>query len=231
MTFPKILQRAQNDPQFKTSLSTLFDIIQHRLNRAFDTVADPNVTLESFIHDPTEEKHIHKALIQFGNLLERFANAPLQPLFDTVRGCVQSITRDERLRRWFNDFFELARKNLGEPGFGLSQESRMARENLRNRWNELLEKDLKWKSEVDQFKKELDVIQRGINSDEDLMRLRAAHERLSQDIQRGLAEVGAESTQAGLQAAMEQVTWFWRDLFTVYISRILAFLKDVPIPR
>ena len=107
----------------------------------------------------------------------------------------------------------------------------MARENLRNRWNELLEKDLKWKSEVDQFKKELDVIQRGINSDEDLMRLRAAHERLSQDIQRGLAEVGAESTQAGLQAAMEQVTWFWRDLFTVYISRILAFLKDVPIPR
>ncbi|KIL60426.1 hypothetical protein M378DRAFT_187786 [Amanita muscaria Koide BX008] len=226
--YEQILERAQNDPAFKQSLNTVFDVIQRRLNQTLDAAADPNVTLESFIQDPTEEKHVHNALKQLCVLLERFAHQPFQPLFDDVCTLVQSITSDEGLRQWFNDFFDLARKNLGEPGYAQSEESRKAREKLGNRWNELLEGNLKFKSEVDQLKKDFESIQQGIDSDKDLIRLRAAHEQLSRDIQRGLSDVGAEG---GIQGAIEQATWFWQDLFRVYMPRVLASLKDVPIPR
>jgi len=40
-----------------------------------------------------------------------------------------------------------------------------------------------------------------------------------------------EEAETGVQAVLERASWFWRDLFAVYAPRVLAMLKDVPIPR
>ncbi|KAF8638388.1 hypothetical protein AX17_002249 [Amanita inopinata Kibby_2008] len=228
--YSQIFDRAQSDPSFKASLDTVFAIIRERLNQTMDIAADSDTTLQSFINDPTPEQHIPKSLNLLRTLLEHLSNRSLEPFLDRLRACVVSITHDEQLRQWFSDFFELSQKTLGEPGFAGSEESSKTREELSARWKKLLDEDTQWKSDVEGLQKELDDIQTGLNSDKDLVRLKMAHNKLSKDLQLGLLDVST-AAQTGMEAAVEQATWFWQDIFKVYIPRFLEMLKNVPIPR
>ena len=40
-----------------------------------------------------------------------------------------------------------------------------------------------------------------------------------------------EEVESGLKTAVDQATWFWQDLFKIYIPNLLSKMKDVPIPR
>ncbi|KAF8799376.1 hypothetical protein BYT27DRAFT_7227880 [Phlegmacium glaucopus] len=222
----KISDRAQSDPQYRQSLDTLFDILQKRLNKTMDAASDPNVTLSSFIADPTPEQHIPKALDLLRTLVERLAGAPLEPLIQKTRTCASSVLKDTELKGWFDDFFSSARQNLSEPGYARSEEARNKRRELRMRWRTLLEKDDKWRKAVDNVKIELRKIEAGLKMSEDLNRVRDAHEKFGRDMEEKLVEV-----RTGVQAAIEQATWFWQDLFKVYVPRVLSKMRNVPIPR
>ena len=222
----QIADRAQSDPQYRQSLDILFDILQKRLNKTMDAASDPNITLSSFIADPTPEQHIPKALDDLRTLVERLANAPLEPLIQEARTCVRSILKDTELKAWFNDFFSCARQNLSEPGYARSEEAQSKRYELCERWRTLIEKDDKWKKAVDNVKFELQKIEAGLKKDEDLNSVKYAHEKFGRDMEEGLAEAGT-----GMHAAIEQATWFWQDLFKVYVPRVLSKMRNVPVPR
>ncbi|KAJ3501731.1 hypothetical protein NLJ89_g9206 [Agrocybe chaxingu] len=226
----KIFDRAQSDEDYRQALDTIFNVIHKRLDRTMDAASDPNVTLASFIADPTPEQHIPKALTLMRVLIERLAGTELEPLFQCARGCSNTIVRDDELKAWFDDFVRTTRKNLAEPGYARSDEAQSKRRELRVRWRTLLEKDEKWRAAVDNVKVELGKIDEGLRNDEDLNRLKASHQKLGDDLERGLTEVGKEA-QTGMQAAIEQATWFWQDLFKVYIPRVLSKMRDLPIPR
>ncbi|KAF8152356.1 hypothetical protein B0H34DRAFT_784565 [Crassisporium funariophilum] len=226
----KICDRAQSDPQYRQSIDTLFEIIQTRLNQTMDAASDPNTTLSSFVNDPTPEQHIPKALGLLRQLVERLANTPLEPLIKKIRACANSILQDKDLKSWFDEFIANARQNLSEPGYARSEEAQRKRKDLRVRWKTLLEKDDKWKAAVNDVKEELVKVQEGLTNDEDLNKVKEAHAKLGSDISQGLIDASAEAT-TGMQAAIEQATWFWQDLFKVYVPRMLAKMQDVPIPR
>ncbi|KAF8193742.1 hypothetical protein BJ912DRAFT_230171 [Pholiota molesta] len=228
--FRKMADRAQSDPEYREAVDTIFGIIQKRLNSMLDAASDPNATLSSFIDDPTPEQHIPKALCLVRTLIERFAGMSLTPLIHKIRTCASSISKDEELRSWFDEFFTAVRKNLAEPGFVRSEESKRQRKDLRVRWRTLLEKDETWKRAVGGVKDELAKLESGFSNDQDLTRVKEAHKKLGDDMEQGLVEAGDEA-KTGLQAAVEQATWFWQDLFKVYIPRILSKMRDVPIPR
>ena len=86
-------------------------------------------------------------------------------------------------------------------------------------WKTTLEKDDKWRKAVDSIKNEL-------KKDEDLNRVKEAHEKFGMDIEEGFVEA-----EIGVQAAVKQATWFWQDLFKVYIPRVFSKMRDVPVPR
>ena len=191
-----------------------------------DAASDPDITLSSFIADPTPEQHIPKALGLLRTLVERLANAPLEPLIQKIRTCASSILKDTELKAWFDDFFSSARQNLTEPGYARSEEASSKRSELCVRWRTLIEKDDEWRKAVDNVKNELQKIEAGLKKDEDMNRVRDAHEKFGRDMDQGLVEAGT-----GLQAAIEQATWFWQDLFKVYVPRVLSKMRHVPIPR
>ena len=191
-----------------------------------DAASDPNVTLSSFIADPTPEQHIPKALALLRTLVERLANAPLEPLIEKVRACATAILKDTELKGWFDDFLTCARQNLSEPGYARSEEAESKRQELWARWKAALEKDDKWRKAVDGVKIELQKFEMELKKDEDLYRVKEAHEQFGMDMEDGLAEAGT-----GVQSAIEQATWFWQDLFKVYAPRLLSKMRDVPVPR
>ena len=94
------------------------------------------------------------------------------------------------------------------------------------RWKTALEKDDKWRKAVDSVKIELQKFEGELKKDKDLCRVKEAHEKFGMDMEDGLAEA-----ETGMQAAIKQATWFWQDLFKVYVPRLLSKMRDVPVPR
>ena len=191
-----------------------------------DAASDPNVTLSSFIADPTPEQHIPKALALLRTLVERLANTPLEPFIQKVRTCASSILKDTELKGWFDDFFTCARQNLSEPGYARSEEAESKRQELWVRWKTTLEKDDKWRKAVDSVKNELQKFEAELKKDDDLNRVKEAHEKFGMDMEEGLVEA-----ETSVQAVVGQATWFWQDLFKVYVPRVLSKMRDVPVPR
>ncbi|KAF5320053.1 hypothetical protein D9611_010270 [Ephemerocybe angulata] len=237
----KIAQRAQNDENYKHALDTIFSILQKRLNASLDAAADPSATVANFIADTTPEQHIPKAVDLFRTFFERLAGTSLDPFIGKFRTVTASVMRDPELKQFFNDALTFVRRTLTEADFVNSKEAAQERKQLRVRWRTFTEKDEKWKGEIDQLKEEWTKIEAGIKNDKDLENIRVAQNNFTADLGKGLQAAGAEvageakeaaqSAQGTLEAAMEQATWFWQDLFKVYIPKGISKMRDLPIPR
>ncbi|KAJ3577024.1 hypothetical protein NP233_g34 [Leucocoprinus birnbaumii] len=228
--FYSICDRAQSDPAYRHALDTVFTILQKRLDQGMESVSDPNFTLATFIADPTPEQHVPKAIECLKTFFERIAGVSLDPLARRFRATITMIVQDNDLKSWFDDFISELRRDLSESGYVRSDDATRKRKQLRVRWKSLLEKDEKWKVNIDALKEGLDKAENGFSADKDLQRIRTAHQRFNSDIEQGLIDASKEA-ETGLEAAMEQVTWFWQDLFKVYLPRVMSKMKDVPIPR
>lgn len=214
-------------------MSTLFNIASKWLNRTLDTAAaDEATSLETFIDDPTEEKHVYHALTNIRTLCERLAGGrSLDDLCTKLRACALDIKQDNDLKAWFDDFITHVHRGLGTPGYARSQEAHARRDELERRWKEFIDNNSdvakKWKQDIEAFRRELREFQQAITNDTDLRRAREARTRFAQDMKETVVAGG----RLGLQFAMEQASWFWQDLFNVYTQRILSMLKSIPIPR
>jgi len=200
------------------------------MDRGLDSVSDPDFTLATFIADPTPEQHVPKAIECLKIFFERIVNVSFDPFLEKFKAIVSMIVCDRDLKSWFDDSINEIRRDLSEPGYVRSDDATRKRKQLRIRWRALLEKDEKWKSNIDELKQGLAQIDEGISQDQDLQRIKAAHQRLNNDVEQGLIDASREA-ETGFKASVDQVTWFWQDLFKVYVPRIMSTMKDVPIPR
>ncbi|KZT08287.1 uncharacterized protein LAESUDRAFT_697852 [Laetiporus sulphureus 93-53] len=232
--FYKICDRAQDDEEYHSAINTLFDIIHKWVHRSLDSAGDVNrsTSLDTFIDDPTPEKHLVNGIRGLRTVLERLAGGEsLDDLFGTVRVCGVDIQKDEELRKWCDDFLAHLRKCIDEPGHVRSDEAKETQEQLREEWKELLDTDTeqgrKWKEDIRRLKEEANVFQSAIDQDKELKRVKRAHAKLGEDIEDSLLVAGS----AGLQATMDNAPWFWQDLFNVYLPKAVGMLKDIPIPR
>jgi hypothetical protein len=163
-------------------------------------------------------------------LLERIAGTSIDPVFKMAQTCVAAIGTDSNLRTWFDEFFDYAKANLMKECYARSEASEEKWESLYARWTSIMERDSKWKRAVEGFKAELRKVLDGMKDDEDLTQVRTAHARFAADLERGLVEAGREA-ETGLEALVERVTWFWQDLFRVYLPRLVNKVRSLPIPR
>ncbi|KAG1718945.1 hypothetical protein EDB19DRAFT_1898934 [Suillus lakei] len=232
-TYYNICERAQKDEDYHRALSTLFNTVSKWINKSLDTATDINqsTSLESFIDDPSNEKHVLEALRGIRTLVERAAGGKsLDDAFAKARLCAAHVRNDEDLKRWFNDFFAHVRKSLDEPGYARSEEAHHMHQQLGERWKQLLDQDSdagrKWKEDVRALRHELRSFQQAIARDVDLQRVRKAHAAFGRELGQSVG-MGA---QMGMQFAIDQASWFWQDVFNVYAPRLLRVIKDIPIP-
>lgn len=232
--YRRACERAQTDQQYRESLSTLFDTASKWINRSLDTTSNvgDSASLDDFIEDPTEEKHLHKAIRDLRGLIERFAGGKsMDDLLSCVRACALDVRRDPELKAWFTEFFTHARRSLDDPKYSGSQEAKDKHQELGKRWKELLSKDSdkgrQWKNDLSALRREMRAYRQHIERDPDVHRVRQAHDRFQENMKQGVTS----GAQIGLQTLVEQSPWFWQDLFNVYAQRILHVVKDIPIPR
>ncbi|KAG2049341.1 hypothetical protein BDR06DRAFT_961710 [Suillus hirtellus] len=233
-TYYNICERAQKDEDYHHAISTLFNIVSKWINKSLDTATDINesTSLESFIDDPSKEKHVLKALHGIRTLVERVAGGKsLDDVFAKARLCAVHVRNDEDLKSWFNDFFAHVRKSLDEPAYARSEEAHRMLQQLAERWKQLLDQDSnagrKWQEDVRALRHELRDFQQAIARDADLQRVRKAHAMFGKDLAQSVGTGG----RIGMQFALDQTSWFWQDVFNVYAPRLLSVIKDIPTPR
>lgn len=214
-------------------MATLFDNTSKWLNRTVDTASDQSQTsVESFINDPTPEKHTINAIKLIRTFIERLAGGKsLEDVLEKGRVCAGDVRADGDLKAWFDDFSTHVRKSLDQPGYARSDEASKTYKELRKRWKALRSQDTeegkKWKEDVHSFKTEIRAFQEALDADADLKRVKRAHAMLGREAKESAREVGG----VGVQWTVDQGLWIWRDLFNVYGPRVLGLLKDIPIPR
>ncbi|KAF9035273.1 hypothetical protein BJ165DRAFT_1355772 [Panaeolus papilionaceus] len=229
----KITDRAQSDPQYRQALDQIFSILQKRLDTILDAAQDPNLSLSDFIQDKSPEQHLTKSIKLMRQFIERLAGGKsIEPVINQAKACASRIANDPDLKKWFDEFFSYARKNLSEQGYARSDDAQAKSKELRGRWSAMIEKQDNgpWRASLESLKAEVSQFQEALENDQDLNRVKEAHVKFGQDVEKGLTEV-KEGVEEGMQSAIEQATWFWRDLFRVYVPRWMNKLKDVPIPR
>ncbi|KAK0470635.1 hypothetical protein IW261DRAFT_1001355 [Armillaria novae-zelandiae] len=228
-SFNRVCERAQSDEEYRSAVNTLLDTVEKWLSKTQEAIT---ADLDVFIHDTTSDKHVSKALKQIQTLVERFANnRSLDDLLGKAKQCAIHVREDRDLQRWFQEFFQAIRKMVNDAGYMRSEELKQSKKDLRTRWKKFfVDESSDWKMDYDALRKELDAFELALSQDKDMKRLRDAHVQLGKAIEEGFAEDGLEA-KTGLEAAMEQVSWFWRDTFQVYIPCALTFMKGIPIPR
>ncbi|KAJ7207906.1 hypothetical protein GGX14DRAFT_634371, partial [Mycena pura] len=229
----KACERAQKDQAYHSALSTLFDTLHKWVFKAFDKASDQSFTLDTFIEDTSPEQHVRKALDALKTLLDRFANpeCSVDAVLDKAHRFVRAARSESvRVKAWVDKFFEHAHRSLDDPKYPRSEEARGVRRSLRQQGQELLGTDTDAGRAWAELKGVVRTFWAALAADADIERVRAAHVHLGEDVERGLVEAGEEAS-TGAQAVLERAAWFWRDMFSVYAPRVLAMLKDVPIPR
>lgn len=229
-----MVKRAREDPEYRRSLDTLFDLAQKWLKATGDVAVDAaqSTSLESFVNDPTPEKHLIQAIRYVNKLVQNIAGGKtLDDLHSALRMCVIDIRNDTGLRQWVEDYIAYAKRGLENAGDNDMEEIRDTRKALRRRWNELTDTDSdnsrKWTEDFEALRKEVREFQERMEQDKDLQAVRQAHAQLGRDIEDTLVDVAA----VGLQAAVSGTSWFWADLFNVYLPRFISTIKSIPIPR
>ena len=72
----------------------------------------------------------------------------------------------------------------------------------------------------------LPIFEAELKKVEGLNRVKESHEKVGMDMEKRLVEA-----EAGMQAAIEQATWSWEDLFKIYVPRVLSKMQNILIPR
>ncbi|KAI0055356.1 hypothetical protein BV25DRAFT_1815676 [Artomyces pyxidatus] len=230
----RIAKRAQDDPEYRQSLDTIFDLVQKWIKLGGDTAADASqsTSLESFVNDPTPEKHLIKALRRISKMIENVAGGKsLDDVFSALRTVVIDIRNDDNLQNWTNDFLAFVKKNLDNVGQVNSAEVKEERRDLKRRWGELTDENSasgrKWKEDFAVLREQLAIFQDRIDRDADLQAVRKAHGKFGADLQ----DVIVDAAASGSALALDQASWLWQDFFNVYLPRFLGLLKSIPIPR
>ena len=192
--------------------------------------ASQETSLDSFIHDPTPDKHLINALRSIRTLVENIAGGKsLEDLFSALRKCVLDIRRDKDLQSLVNDFLTFAKKSFATVGLEDAQEQE--REDLKRRWKELTEGDTdsakRWKEDVGRLRSQVEAFEDRVHKDVELQKIRKAHAQFGDDLQ----EMLFKASTTGLQLSLDHASWVWQDAFNVYLPRLLSLVQSVPIPR
>ncbi|KAI0701974.1 hypothetical protein BC835DRAFT_1322062 [Cytidiella melzeri] len=239
--FNQVCDNAQDNEEYRDSVSTIFSVVRKWLHKSLDTAGDVNTdtSLESFIDDPTPEQHLIKAVRGAREFFERQADGKsLNDFFAALRVCGVDIQQDDKLREWTDDVLDHVQKCLDEKGYVRSGESQEKRKQLSERWDKMMDpqdpagdEGRKWQEDVGRLKAQWSEFDQALQAGKDLSRVRKAQSKLASDLEDAFLSAAGKAADKAADTALDQPVWMWQDVFNAYLPRVLGLIKDIPIPR
>lgn len=169
-------------------------------------------------------EHSKKVIQAFRQLLENLADGrSVDPLVETAQKVFEDIKNDDELSKYFDDVELFLRTLLENPDYAASKAPKRDASKLQERGQALLQENTEWKQDANALLKELEGFADAIKDDKESKELAEAFKKLGQDT--------AKTAKIGASMFRGQAGAFYRDVFNVVVPRVLALLREIPIPR
>ena len=223
--------RAHSSPKYKAALRTILALLQKYSERVSEVAsaatADVSGGEKAEIRVEPEfwtDGSLSIVLSDMKILLERAAsNYPLDPLFQTLRACVEDFfgsLASSGLTEYFADFGNWIDKSLNDPKYSASRAGRQKVNELYDRGRTLFSEDTKFGQDLRSLFRLTEGFLRGIFDDRATNRVVRAIDKLSTDSAVLFQE---QPYQAGRELR--------RDLFFWLLPRFLRIIRSLPMPR
>ena len=223
LSVTQVANRIQKDPAYKKAFEQLFGLARKYYKRTGEAI-EATVDSANVDGDVYGNEHTKKAVGSFKQLLENVADGrPSDPLIEKAHQVFDDIKGDERLSEYQDDIVKFLERILEDPDYGTSREPKRDAEKLYDRGQELLKENADWKKDANELLEELEGFGKAIADDPQSKAVADAVQKLGQDT--------AKTAKIGASMFKGQAGAVYRDVVNVVVPRVLALLKEVPIPR
>lgn len=219
----QVAKHIQGDEAYKRASQQLFGLARKYYKRTGEAI---EATAESanVDGDVYGNEHTKKAATAFKQLIENLADGrSTDPLIEQAQKVFEDIKNDDRLQELANDVEKFVKTLLEDPDYATSKAPKRDAGKLYDRGQDLLKENADWKQDANSLLEEIEGFGKAVADDKQSKEVAAAVQKLGQDTAK-TAKIGANMLKGEAGA-------IYRDAINVIFPRVLALLKEVPIPR
>lgn len=239
----QIIIQAQENPAYKTSLTTLFGLLRKYVEQATTLAAATQEAAEVAAQDSYQsssasikfavqsDPHLDKVLADLKTLIQRLSGHSIDTLVSKFHQVLRDLNvNQDGLQEYFSDIDDWVYLALDRPGWISSKEAARRADRLYDRGRSLTFLNPRMKADVRVVIDLLDELLDNIQNDRTTGRLFSAIERLAKHTQT-FGAVGANVVIGQREALAEARNELFSDVVQWLVPRILRSLKSIPIPR
>ncbi|RSH91097.1 hypothetical protein EHS25_010273 [Saitozyma podzolica] len=215
----KVVTQAQSNPEYRRSITAIVNLIKKYAHKAEDALDEAKAKSDV----SSDDEKVQQAGRDLKALIERLANTSLDPLISAVQTAAKDIEGNDKLKGYFQDLENYVERLLYQPGYVVSQRAYRKATSLYDDAQSLLRENDAWKRDAAELQKQLEAIGEGAKNDQSTNKLVKSFEELADTL--GTAgKIGLKSLQVNGQG-------LYRDIADVMVPRVIALIKEIPVPR
>lgn len=170
-----------------------------------------------------ENEHMDQAWSILKEIIESAADKSLDDLFNAAKKVLEDMRNDERLSKYFQELGQYIERALHDEGYVLSRKASRRADELYDEGQQLLESNAAWKKDADQLMKELNAYSTAFSADPLTAELIDNLQALNEDL--------IDFKDQTIYALKGKADTIYSDLFRVLVPRIIATIRQIPMPR
>jgi hypothetical protein len=215
----QVVTQAQSNPEYRRSITAIVNLIKKYAHKAEDALDEAKAKSDV----SSDDEKVQQAGRDLKALIERLSNTSLDPLISAVQTAAKDIEGNDKLKGYFQDLENYVERLLYQPGYVVSQRAYRKATTLYDDAQSLLRENDAWKRDAAELQKQLEAIGEGAKNDESTNKLVKSFEELADTL--GTAgKIGLKSLQVNGQG-------LYRDIADVMVPRVIALIKEIPVPR
>ncbi|KAL7416019.1 hypothetical protein BDY24DRAFT_359249 [Mrakia frigida] len=210
----------QSNKDYQSSIDTILKLVKKYGSKAEQIVEAAGEK----VADEADQSDLQNALGNTKEIIESFASGEsLDPVLDAAKSLKEDVEKDDRVSQFFNDLGNFLEASLKVEGYVTSQRAY-------RRSSELWERGQKLATENARYKKDIQDLSSSLSSFSEAL----ADDPATSELAYKLEDFAAELTHAGksgINALKAESSGLYRDVVDVVIPRLVALVKEIPLPR
>lgn len=219
----QVANHIQKDDAYKKAAQQLFGLAKKYYKRTGEAI-EATAQSANVDGDVYGNEHTKQAGAAFQKLLENLADGrSVDPILEKGQTVFKDIKEDDQLSKLADDIEKFLSTLLEDPDYATSKAPKRDAGKLYDRAQDLLKSNQDWKKDANSLLEELEGFGKAVADDKQSKDVANAMQKLGEDT--------AKTAKIGASMLKSQAGAIYRDAINVLFPRVLALLKEVPIPR
>ncbi|WWC62487.1 uncharacterized protein I303_105083 [Kwoniella dejecticola CBS 10117] len=215
----KVVTQAQQNPQYKRSLTTIINLFKKYAHKAEDALDETKQ--KSDVND--EDEKVQQAGRDLKAFVEKISNKSLDDVISASQKAAEDVRNDDKLSAYFEELGNYFDRLLYQPGYVTSQRAYRKARSLYDDGQSLITENPKWKEDARALQDELEAVVNGITNDKPTNKLVESIENLGDSL--------SHAGKVGVGALRAEGQGLYRDFVDVIVPRLIGLVKEIPVPR